>query len=376
MNNELNNQEQDDFKSILNEMDKQQALENNEVPKTNTFINQNYQENPETTKSVINNQTINSNIQQEKIELPKLDSTQTIGNVKKDKQKSPVNMLILFLALIIAIFFLPQITPYFSELLSYLHISSNEDIYGNNPPTPQTPETPKEEPIIETKYFNLENTTTGYYDSLEFSALTKTQENNNYQFTYTIKNTKTEAYDFNANKIYIDFYDENTTYLGRILITTNKLNSKASLTLTSLITDNIYNNASKITIGIRNIDDYPNIEIINNTLTCSLNNKTLTYTFNANKLSTIKEEYTYYKETEEKYTNDYIQTKTLIDSLARIEGVTAILVDNSFGFTTSVNIDYNIVNTDISSYNVIYYNKDTAPKTISYEMESRGYNCY
>ena len=64
------------------------------------------------------------------IELPKFASEEkSIGTLKKDTQKSPVAMLILFGILIAVIYFIPIVTPYFSDILDKLGISNNSEIY-------------------------------------------------------------------------------------------------------------------------------------------------------------------------------------------------------------------------------------------------------
>lgn len=64
-------------------------------------------------------------------EMPKLNGDETIGMMKKDTQKSPVAILILFVALILSVFLIPQITPYFSDVLKMFHIDDNSSIYDN-----------------------------------------------------------------------------------------------------------------------------------------------------------------------------------------------------------------------------------------------------
>ena len=73
------------------------------------------------------------------IELPKFASEEkSIGTLKKDTQKSPVAMLILFGILIAVIYFIPIVTPYFSDILDKLGISNNSEIYGGIPDTDTT----------------------------------------------------------------------------------------------------------------------------------------------------------------------------------------------------------------------------------------------
>ena len=65
-------------------------------------------------------------------EMPKLNGDETIGMMKKDTQKSPVAILILFVALILSVFLIPQITPYFSDVLKIFHIDDIHVLQENS----------------------------------------------------------------------------------------------------------------------------------------------------------------------------------------------------------------------------------------------------
>lgn len=314
------------------------------------------------------------------IELPKFASEEkSIGTLKKDTQKSPVAMLILFGILIAVIYFIPIVTPYFSDILDKLGISNNSEIYDGIPDTDTTKDntdtkddTQKEPP--KKKTYTLAATETATLDKIEYTAFQKEQEDTYYYVSYTITNKSTSTYSFTTHKIFLEFYDDAKTYLGSILVNTPSLNANSTVSVKSLVNQSIYTSATTFQIVEKQADEYPDANLINNTLTCTLNNRILTYTFYNNKLTKIVDTDTY-SDTSTNYTNTYIDAQTKVNTLNRVTGVNAIFVPETNKFTTNITIDYNIVNSNLTTNDTLYYVKDTSANTIKYELDALGYTC-
>ena len=314
------------------------------------------------------------------IELPKFASEEkSIGTLKKDTQKSPVAMLILFGILIAVIYFIPIVTPYFSDILDKLGISNNSEIYDGIQNTDTTKDntdtkddTQKEPP--KKKTYTLAATETATLDKIEYTAFQKLQEDTYYYLSYTITNKSTSTYSFTTHKIFLEFYDDAKTYLGSILVNTPSLNANSTVSLKSLANQSIYTSATTFQIVEKQSDEYPNANLINNTLTCTLNNRVLTYTFYNNKLTKIVDTDTY-SDTSTNYTNTYIDAQTKVNTLNRVTGVNAIFVPETNKFKTNITIDYNIVNSNLTPNDTLYYVKDTSANTIKYELDALGYTC-
>ena len=314
------------------------------------------------------------------IELPKFASEEkSIGTLKKDTQKSPVAMLILFGILIAVIYFIPIVTPYFSDILDKLGISNNSEIYDGIQNTDTTKDntdtkddTQKEPP--KKKTYTLAATETATLDKIEYTAFQKLQEDTYYYLSYTITNKSTSTYSFTTHKIFLEFYDDAKTYLGSILVNTPSLNANSTVSIKSLINQSIYTSATTFQIVEKQADEYPDANLINNTLTCTLNNRVLTYTFYNNKLTKIVDTDTY-SDTSTNYTNTYIDAQTKVNTLNRVTGVNAIFVPETNKFTTNITIDYNIVNSNLTANDTLYYVKDTSANTIKYELDALGYTC-
>lgn len=314
------------------------------------------------------------------IELPKFASEEkSIGTLKKDTQKSPVAMLILFGILIAVIYFIPIVTPYFSDILDKLGISNNSEIYDGIQNTDTTKDntdikddTQKEPP--KKKTYTLAATETATLDKIEYTAFQKLQEDTYYYLSYTITNKSTSTYSFTTHKIFLEFYDDAKTYLGSILVNTPSLNANSTVSVKSLVNQSIYTSATTFQIVEKQSDEYPDANLINNTLTCTLNNRILTYTFYNNKLTKIVDTDTY-SDTSTNYTNTYIDAQTKVNTLNRVTGVNAIFVPETNKFTTNITIDYNIVNSNLTTNDTLYYVKDTSANTIKYELDALGYTC-
>ena len=314
------------------------------------------------------------------IELPKFASEEkSIGTLKKDTQKSPVAMLILFGILIAVIYFIPIVTPYFSDILDKLGISNNSEIYDGIPDTDTTKDNTDtkdntQKDTTEKKTYTLAATETATLDKIEYTAFQKEQGGANYYINYTITNKSTSTYSFTTHKIFLEFYDSAKTYLGSALVNTPSLNANSTVSIKSLVNQSIYTSATTFQIVEKQADEYPDANLINNTLTCTLNNRVLTYTFYNNKLTKIVDTDTY-SDTSTNYTNTYIDSQTKVNTLNRVTGVNAIFVPETNKFTTNITIDYNIVNSDLTSNDTLYYVKDTSANTIKYELDALGYTC-
>ena len=314
------------------------------------------------------------------IELPKFASEEkSIGTLKKDTQKSPVAMLILFGILIAVIYFIPIVTPYFSDILDKLGISNNSEIYDGIPDTDttkdntDTKDNTQKEPL-EKKTYTLAATETATLDKIEYTAFQKEQAGAYYYINYTMTNKSTSTYSFTTHKIFLEFYDDAKTYLGSALVNTPSLNANSTVSIKSLVNQSIYTSATTFQIVEKQADEYPDANLINNTLTCTLNNRVLTYTFYNNKLTKIVDADTY-SDTSTNYTNTYIDAQTKVNTLNRVTGVNAIFVPETNKFTTNITIDYNIVNSDLTTNDTLYYVKDTSANTIKYELDALGYTC-
>ena len=356
-----------------------------------TYFNQ-VQNNQPTNTSAPNTNSVNSNQNQvnqipvnQNLAMPKLNTDETVGMMKKDTQKSPVAMLALFACLIIGIFVIPYITPYLSDVLKIFGIDDNSSIYGDGKdPSSNTNKdnnvnkdnTNKDNDSKETTYYDILDTTSITFNKLTISNLTKTEENGMLYLNYKITNNDTTSYNFKEHKVYFDLYNDAKTYIGRVLIDTDTLNSKEEITLKSILNNNEYTAATKLEVLERTTSDYQSVTLKNNKLTCTGNNHSTIYTFTSNKLTGIDDTYNYtFTVNDEAYAEYALSVQYLVNDLNKITGVSAGFVNTQTGFTKTMKINYSETSENLTKYDRIYYEKDATASTIKYELESIGYKC-
>lgn len=319
--------------------------------------------------------------------MPKLNTDETVGTMKKDTQKSPVAMLVLFACLIIGIFVIPYITPYLSDVLKIFGIDDNSSIYGdgNNDSTNDTTpskdnntnkENTSNDDTKVTTYYDILDTTSITFDKLTITNLTKTEENGSYYLSYKITNNDTSSYNFRTHKIYFDLYNDSKTYIGRVLIDTDTLNSKEEITLKSILNNTEYTGATKLEVLERTTADYQSVTLKNNKLTCTGNNHSTIYTFNSSKLTGIDDTYNYsFTVNDDTYASYALSVQNTVNDLNKVAGVSAGFVNTQTGFTKTMKINYSETSEDFTKYDRIYYGKDVSASTVKYELESIGYKC-
>lgn len=343
----------------------------------NVPINNSSQQNINQPNQIPNNQDI---------AMPKLNSDKIVGTMKKDTQKSPVAMLILFACLIIGIFLIPYITPYLNNVLKIFGIDDNSSIYGDGKYDDSSDTNTKDNDTNKDNNSNTDTKVTTYYDILDTTSitfnklaitnLTKTEENGNFYLNYKIINNDTASYNFKEHKIYFDLYNDSKTYIGRVLIDTDTLNSKEEITLKSILNNNEYRAATKLEVLERTTADYQSITLKNNKLTCTGNNHSTIYTFTSNKLTGIDDTYNYtFIVNDEAYASYALNVQNTVNDLNKITGISAGFVNTQTGFTKTTKINYSETSENLTKYDRIYYEKDIAASTVKYELESIGYKC-
>ena len=344
---------------------------------TNVPINNSSEQNTNQPNQISNNQDI---------AMPKLNSDETVGTMKKDTQKSPVAMLILFACLIIGIFLIPYITPYLSDVLKIFGIDDNSSIYGDGKYDDSSDTNTKDNDTNKDNNSNTDAKVTTYYDILDTTSitfnkltitnLTKTEENGNFYLNYKITNNDTASYNFKEHKIYFDLYNDSKTYIGRVLIDTDTLNSKEEITLKSILNNNEYTAATKLEVLERTTADYQSITLKNNKLTCTGNNHSTIYTFTSNKLTGIDDTYNYtFIVNDDTYASYALNVQNTVNDLNKITGISAGFVNTQTGFTKTTKINYSETSENLTKYDRIYYEKDATASTVKYELESIGYKC-
>lgn len=296
---------------------------------------------------------------------------------KKDYGIWPI--LAFFILIAGIIFALPSIQKLVND-----YRNSGVSLNKNNT-TPTTPPSSEDEPKEEITYFAFNSDTTVSVNKLTLNNFSKRSENGKNYLELTVLNKDNRVYNY-EDKIFIELYNEKDTLLSRSLLE-NSLSVAASSSnrVSLLINEAAYSGVSKFLVKTIDIDDYPQINLVENlkdqeVLTCSLDNKKNVYTFKDYKLVSIDSTLDILK-------SSYLDANTYASTLASyrqtsatyglINGVSSSIVDAEDGFTLAIKIDSKTVsNSDLSSLaDRTLYEGDTLAKKVAFEMTSRGYTC-
>ena len=318
---------------------------------------------PKNTEPIINIESNNN-------DLPTFNNNAaTIGKIKPDKQKSPFTMLFLFIVLGAFIIFMPEAIKLANKYLG-TNLNANDGINNNE-------YVPKNDQIEDdgTRIYTITDNLTIKLDKIMLNSFKKEYDGNVYVLNFKVLNPNNEEYEF-KKKLYLDFYNSENTFMIRRLVSISKVNPNENVILSVNIDKEVFENGSKVEGTLRTVDDYPNIKLEDNKLTCTKERRILTFNFNNNKLNRINDYNSYLKSTDlETYNQDYMTKKQMVSSMDAVDGVDAILTENETMYSTTITINY-----ETASYNNLvfkddYYERDTLAKQISFELTSKEYTC-
>ena len=295
--------------------------------------------------------------------------TPTVLAIKKNKRGSILWLIIIFVALIAAAIYLPDITTYLSERFGFSVDDPSSLLGPSNADNDDTNDNESDESAEFQKYV-LSDNPNFIVDDMTLSNFVI--QNNT--ITFTITNNGSEIIDLSEEYYYLNLYN-GETLLERIKVADNIIGVNSSENIQYEITSN---NITEIAFLEITVEEYPSYTIEadslgNGTLTCVKDYETITYSFNKNQLITIEDVYVV-ATTDPNYSTLYSSYQALSTTYSNINGVTSNIVveNNSLHFTTSVNLRTLV---DGTFNNRIYYPLNTDGKVINFELESQGYIC-
>lgn len=333
-------------------------------------------------------------IPQKEIEEPKpvederinIDNVSLNGEEKVVYEYKPAKdygmwpLLIFFLFVGTIIVFLPTIQKILAEYKNS-KITVSGGVNNPNPNNKDNDNTNNEE----ITYYDFNNETTISINKLTLNSFSKNYENNSYYLILTVLNKSNTSYSYNEN-IYIELYNDNGTLLSRNLLEGEKnINPASSTQVKLLINNQAYSEVTKMVVKTIETDNYPQLNLPENlkeqeTLTCTLNNRTMLYTFKDYKLLSIDETLNVLKTTYQDnilYANALAEYRQSSAKRGLLKGVSSSIVDAEDGFTIATKIDSSTISTDdLNTFEEKgFYKKDTEAKVISFEMTGRGFTC-
>ena len=299
---------------------------------------------------------------------PEALAATVVGEIKEEKQKGLLGVLIFFLVILVAVFGLPYVTEYIKELRE------------NKTPTKVKDDSNKSDAnddIVENEMvpINSENVIAG---KLIFNNM-KIISNNGYYLNLDISTESPTGISLTGD-YFIELYSSGQMLIERIrLIDARGVTSDRSITASLKVSQNSYTDTSLIKIAQLSPDAYPEVNLgadanNNQRLTCTSGNHKLIYSFNDYKLYQIEDIYTYSRSENPDYDTLLITKMGEASNLSSELGIisTVVVGENSFVFNTVT--DLNAANPhQVTTKH--YYKLNTKAKIISFELESSGYYC-
>lgn len=279
----------------------------------------------------------------------------TIGYLDS-KQKGPFLLLFIFAVLFATLYYMPELTEYFS---------------GKKVPIDNTPSNATYDD--EGKIFIFNDETLITVNNIEFSKI----KINNDKLSIFIANTKDNVADL--KDYYLELYDKDDNLLERISLSSETLNKYGKRTFNFSIANPLETN--KISVSIITNSTIPEIELKTvddmQQLTCTNNIDTYIYYFNSNNLKKVIMESNRNMDDfsdELAYQNVLQEYRNLASDNPK-EGISNKVEINKSGFKFTKEIDLSIVNiNDIDDE--MFYKLDEIAKNVAFNASLKKYKCY
>lgn len=293
---------------------------------------------------------------------------QVIGEVTGRKSNIG-RVIIIFIAFIVAVFYLPDITITINKLLG-MHTS---------PTITKDPDKNNEEKKSGTDKDN-HDTLNAFSPSLAIEGENYTL--NNFQLvdntiSFNFNNSKDTSIDYSPYNFYFETYSESKTLLERFKVDIGSVNAMKNEKVSFALSNPT---VSYVSFVIKTTKDYPIVELKKDelgygTITCKKGYETLIYTFKNNELVSIKDEIVYnFSTTDANYTTKFNEYQTKCTELNNEEGIKTTFNSSINGFSGIIDIDLAIAK--INELNEkYYYNYKEEPKVVNFEMQTYGFTC-
>lgn len=289
----------------------------------------------------------------------------TLGILKKEKSSKPAFVFICFMLLLGTCFGLPYIKDYINNNNNSFSIWVRgllNNFTSDNEPAP-SPVAPSDDKNV------LSKSSTISYQGIKLT-------------NFSLEGTKI-SFDMSSNT---DFnLDEHKLFLEvygtKDLLTRVKLTGNVNKDVRS-VTNNLYKltvNSGELYYGkIVNLslDDYPIVSGISS-LMCTLNNRTITYSFEEDILKSVHDNVTNNDTSDiEAYMNSFNRYQELSNRLVSNGLVSATEeTDSGFAFNADITLNENIRETLGEDYDYNYFYMNAPLKEVSYDMLTKGFDC-
>lgn len=303
----------------------------------------------------------NVKINEEELSITKIGELETA-------EQSPWMVIGIFVALLVFIFCLPS-------LVTLIKGDSTRTDYAS--PVTNKPEEKEETPDkVEEKYYEIAS---DLKVTLEDTLVINNFNLDANSIKFTIQNNGETRFNFNRKNYFLELYTEENTLLERVILEKSTIGKGESVEFTYGISATTAANVKKIRFVLKEIEDYPNIELQKNEaneelLVCTKNSETITYKFQNEKLQNITDVINENYSEDVSYREKLENWKAKSASYNNVGGISSTFIDTGVGFFVNTVLD--LANVKIANVqNENYYTYETLAKVVKFEMDSRGFTC-
>lgn len=303
---------------------------------------------------------------QEKVVLENIElKPQTIGYVLK-KKNNVGRVFIIFVAFLLAIIFLPEITVYLNNLTGKYTPSTIIDSKGDDKKHHGSKDTK------EVVYATLNDGFLIDEDSYKVSNINLIVN----KISFDITNKTDSIIDFTKDNYFLETYDDKKTLLERFKVDVPVIKAKGTTNLSVNVNST---NITYVVFSKKNIDDYPVVDIVkdqngNGTIECSKDNQTIKYYFSNDLLYKLEDKFDYNNINDVGYNELLQKYQSRATSYDVLKGVKTSFNSSVNGFSTVVEVDLTSANlSELKEEH--YYKNETMAKVVSFEMQTYGYTC-
>ncbi len=301
-----------------------------------------------------------------KIELENIElKPQTIGYTYK-KKSNLGRVIFIFFCFSIAIFYINDISVYINGLIGK---KTSETISGN---TVGNKEEPNNQDGSKKITYNV------FSNNLVLSESGLVIDNFNYDnntLTFDASNNSGNTIDLTNRKFYVEIYTESKMLIQRMKVDFDSINANSKVSFSFNVNDAFY----YIVLIEKTIDDYPLPAYKENeagfvVINCTKNIENLTYTFDGDKLATVKHTISDSNVSDSNYSIRYLASQNKASSYNTLTGVSATFNGTLNGYSYVVTID--LTKADMTKLNEKYYFDNTAtPRIVDFEIQTYGFVC-
>lgn len=284
---------------------------------------------------------------------------------KQNKAGNPLFVVIIFIALIGFMFIIPELYQRFNkDIAGFLGIGKNSE---NENKEPQ----PEDKIISQSAFYQIGSLPNFKYNELTLNDMHL--ENG----LLSLKLTSEENIDLNSKNYYIEFYQNQSKFLGRRLLK-GEVNNELELTLDVSRID--VTTVTYFTLSHITDDSIPNIQIPSDesgltSISCSLGDNNYTYEFSDKKLLKVKKQYTKNTLDMNTLSGELLEYQKKEKEYNELNGVTASLVSNENSLIFSVEFDYSQIQSFSHFKNEFIFKKDVEDRIVKFKMDAEGYDC-